>query len=755
MEPLDFHGQTVDVKVLDRRGDLVRVDLEVAESPFDVVDQGNHQTIGLVGGSESQPGPARVHDTELPHFLALLLRDQWSNHRLAFVHGPQVFSGATGIVSQRGGFDQQIQHRGNNLSRNGGGLDVDRWQFRVCEEERDMEISDTGVVVWCDAIVKRQRQATFKRLVLGAPLPTLPKKKKKKRERERERERKYLLVSRHDKQGFIRDTLLLEDFNNLRQPAVGKADGVEIVVHVLLVAGPAGTDEFLVLASRDTPRVVGSTGEMGEKQPAVVAFGVVDGLAEIIGQDGVGITVIVDLIALGEVGLGTGTIQELLVDDVVVPHDRGQILLVVVRFRHGLHPLGVPGPSGVVIGGTCIGGVGGIVEGFQHMCQTRLVDGVLVFAVEIGHQRGDATQTADHTLQGIGTRGVGVAGADATVRSRTVLFLLAESSRDVGQTFRGARQVGQALPDGRGYVVLGLVGFQQALPNIAFFPERKDVGARTLQLDDNDVFDVDLAPTQGGLQRLEDVAMEVGDVDGVLGGVVVQWRVGGVGEGKPILKAGQLGVLGQPVPGGWWRQGGLIGEPAIVAFQAGHFHGRTPMVPAVDQGRKRDGPGEEEEGRVWRTHAAKHEDHGGGQQNEQAFEQGDGGFIGRIDLAVAIQQEGILAAIIVILVAVIIAFDAFKRLRIGTTFPAPEAQHPLHRVTEDIENGTGGVEEVVADEPGGDDDEELDDQEAGQAREEGTDGGFIIAHGMGLMPMDFGPRHDIEGDICGGDAGDS
>ena len=162
MEPLDFHGQTVDVKVLDRRGDLVRVDLEVAESPFDVVDQGNHQTIGLVGGSEGQPGPARVHDTELPHFLALLLRDQRSNHRLAFVHGPQVFGGATGIVSQRGGFDQQIQHRGNNLSRNGGGLDVDRWQFRVCEEERDMEISDTGVVVWCDAIVKRQRKATSK-----------------------------------------------------------------------------------------------------------------------------------------------------------------------------------------------------------------------------------------------------------------------------------------------------------------------------------------------------------------------------------------------------------------------------------------------------------------------------------------------------------------------------------------------------------------------------------------------------------------
>ena len=567
--------------------------------------------------------------------------------------------------------------------------------------------------------------------------------------------KEYLLVSRHDKQGFIRDTLLLEDFDDLRQPTVGKPNGVEIVVHVLLVAGPAGTDEFLVLASRDTPRVVGGTGEMGEKQPAVVAFGVVNGLAEIIGQDRVGITVIVDLIALGEVGLGTGAIQELLVDDVVVPHDGGQLVLVVVRFRHGLHPLGMPGPGGVVVGGAGVGGVGGMVEGVQHVGQTRLVDVVFVFAVEIGHQRGDATQTADHTLEGIGTGGVGVAGADATVRSRTVLFLLAEGGREVGQTFRGARQVGQALPDGIGYVVLALIGFQKALPDIAFLPERKDIGAGTLQLDDNDVFDVHFTFTQGTPQRLEDVAMEIGDVDGILGGVVVQWRLGGVGEGEPILKAGQRGVVGQPVPGGWWRQGGLVGEPAIVALQAGHFHGRTPMVPAVDQGRKGNGPGEEEEGRVRRAHAAKDEDDGGGQEHEQAFKQGDGGFIGRIDLAIAIQEEGVLAPVVVVFIAVIIAFDAFKGLGIRTAFPPPETEHPLHRIAEDIENRTGGVEEVIAEEPGGDDDEKLDDQETGQAGQEGADGSGIITHGMSLMPVDFGAGHDVKGDVSGSDAGDS
>ena len=168
VNPLDFHGQTVDIKVLDRRRDLVRVDLEVAKSPFNIIDQRNHQTIGLVGGSEGQPGPAGVHNTELPHVLALLLRDQGSNHRLAFVHSPQVLSGPTGIIPQRGGFNQQIQHCGNNLGRDGGGVDVDRCQFRVCEEERDMEISDPGVVVWSDAIVKGKRKATSKALVLGS-----------------------------------------------------------------------------------------------------------------------------------------------------------------------------------------------------------------------------------------------------------------------------------------------------------------------------------------------------------------------------------------------------------------------------------------------------------------------------------------------------------------------------------------------------------------------------------------------------------
>ena len=179
------------------------------------------------------------------------------------------------------------------------------------------------------------------------------------------------------------------------------------------------------------------------------------------------------------------------------------------------------------------------------------------------------------------------------------------------------------------------------------------------------------------------------------------------------------------------------------------------MVPAVGQGRKGNGPGEEEEGRVRRAHAAKDEDDGGGQEHEQAFKQGDGGFIGRIDLAIAIQEEGVLAPVVVVFIAVIIAFDAFKGLGIRTAFPPPETEHPLHRIAEDIENRTGGVEEVIAEEPGGDDDEKLDDQETGQAGQEGADGSGIITHGMSLMPVDFGAGHDVKGDVSGSDAGDS
>lgn len=158
VDPLDFHRQLVDVKVLDDRRDLVRVDLHVAESPFDIVDQGNYQTVGLIRGPERKPRTTGVHDTKLPILPALFFANQRSNHGLTFVQGSDISGGLTGVISERSRFDQQIENGRGDLAVNDRGLDGNGGQFRVRENKWDMEVAHTGIVIGCDPIVIWQRQ---------------------------------------------------------------------------------------------------------------------------------------------------------------------------------------------------------------------------------------------------------------------------------------------------------------------------------------------------------------------------------------------------------------------------------------------------------------------------------------------------------------------------------------------------------------------------------------------------------------------
>lgn len=160
VNPLDFHRQLVDVEVLDDRRDLVRVDLHVAESPFDIVDQGDHQTVGLIRGPERKPRTTSVHDTKLPILPALLFASQRSNHGLTFVQGSDISGGVTSIISERSRFNQQVENGRGDLAVNDRGFDGDGRQFRVCENKGDMEVSDAGVVIGCNSVVVRQRETT-------------------------------------------------------------------------------------------------------------------------------------------------------------------------------------------------------------------------------------------------------------------------------------------------------------------------------------------------------------------------------------------------------------------------------------------------------------------------------------------------------------------------------------------------------------------------------------------------------------------
>lgn len=99
---------------------LLRVQLEwigddIGESPLSVGFERHDQTVWLCGRPHAEPCSARVHCGEVPFLLAVVLRDECADHRLAFVHREQIFDDLSRLLVNRGGFDEKIEDCWENL----------------------------------------------------------------------------------------------------------------------------------------------------------------------------------------------------------------------------------------------------------------------------------------------------------------------------------------------------------------------------------------------------------------------------------------------------------------------------------------------------------------------------------------------------------------------------------------------------------------------------------------------------------------
>ena len=541
-----FAGQVDQVKVLDRV-EFVGILFQIREPPLQIVDEGDDQPEGRFGGgAHGQPGTAGVHHGELPVLLAVLLGDQGPNHRLAFVEGQHVLGRAGGRVPQRGGFDQEIQDRWHDLVRDHRRRDLDGGKVGVREHDGNLEAADMRIVVGSDAAVIGKRQS---------------------------------VIAGHDEQGLVRNALLRENVHNLRQPVVDEPDGVQILVEIVLGLEVLVAHKVLVAVVGHPPRMVRRAGQMGDEQALALSLGVVDRIAKVLAQLGVRVSIVVDLLGLDRPVLGAGAFQLLLGENVLEPQPRRQLVLLVVALGHRLHPFGVPGPRREIVG--AVRHVNLTRQGVEDMRHARLVDVMLVLAVEIRHQWGNAAHGSDQALERVGARGEGIAGADAAERLASIVCgRVARKARvKAGEILRRPGQIGQFLLHGMGNGVVR-VGIGDAIPHERVLAQREDVGAGALQFQQDDVFDAHVSAGERLPQGFQHRVLEIGDVQRILGRVVMQRGRTTAPMRRPVMRSRRRGMIvlesripilepgdriaRQPIPPGRLIQRRATLQPAVV-----------------------------------------------------------------------------------------------------------------------------------------------------------------------------------------------
>lgn len=127
---------------VDQKQELViflRIKLEwigddIGESPLSVGFKRHDQAVRLCSSSHAEPCSARVHRGEMPFLLAVVLGDKFAYHRLALVHREQISNDLIRLLVNRGGFDEEIEDRGENLGGKDSIIDFDLGKLRVREE---------------------------------------------------------------------------------------------------------------------------------------------------------------------------------------------------------------------------------------------------------------------------------------------------------------------------------------------------------------------------------------------------------------------------------------------------------------------------------------------------------------------------------------------------------------------------------------------------------------------------------------------
>lgn len=123
---LPRHGSVQGGNVsLEHGSPFLWVDAEIGEPPHCVALDGRDETVRLAGRSQRNPGSAGVHRGELPFAAALVLVDERTDHRLAFVEREQVLEDLHSLVVGGRGLDEEIQDRGQDLGGEDFVVDLD------------------------------------------------------------------------------------------------------------------------------------------------------------------------------------------------------------------------------------------------------------------------------------------------------------------------------------------------------------------------------------------------------------------------------------------------------------------------------------------------------------------------------------------------------------------------------------------------------------------------------------------------------
>ena len=128
-------------------------------------------------------------------------------------------------------------------------------------------------------------------------------------------------------------------------------------------------------------------------------------------------------------------------------------------------------------------------------------------------------------------------------------IVVLKSSGEVGQKLGSPGEVGQAVYHLWGNRLV-LPCFRDALVHETVLLQWEDIGTCTLELQENDMLDLNIAASQCVMNLLQHGLVEVGDVQWVILGVVVKGQ--GVGL-IPVLETGDR-FLGHPAPAGRWAQ---------------------------------------------------------------------------------------------------------------------------------------------------------------------------------------------------------
>lgn len=118
---------------------FLRIELEgighdIGESPLSVGLKRHDQAVGLCGRSHSEPRSARVHRGEVPFLLAVVLGDEFADHRLALVHWEQIFDDFSRVLINRGCFDKKVEDRRENLGGKDSIINFQLGQLRMREK---------------------------------------------------------------------------------------------------------------------------------------------------------------------------------------------------------------------------------------------------------------------------------------------------------------------------------------------------------------------------------------------------------------------------------------------------------------------------------------------------------------------------------------------------------------------------------------------------------------------------------------------